>query len=552
MKGRTLSLLAAVMLVAVGLGCPGDDVPARPPAVTGPSYPGGPPPENVDSLAASFAEDAMVFVCSPDLAGLIEDVKSSRTMRSYMASAAYGRFKRSRLAIEFYDWLDELAKLMGPDSTLSDLAPLAGEKSAFALYPGDEIKFVYLTEISIGQLTGTALWTAMESAEQGEIGGEPFFTLKGGAEDKRLYVGEFGGLLVAANDEALFRECFASALGNQPATPSLADQKNFRAAFPAGIETGDLTMFIDHAAISKDPSFSRQWMHGRADDNDWIETIVSDLELGPGKWKERRWYGGDYRAAVTQTAPMPECDSFINGGLFGECMAADASQAAESMLSSIARPGLETGEAIKLIDLISPARPAAVMSKSRVVWSDDRLFWRLARTVAVRFDSPRKLNADDLREEFARIWGKGLFLGDDVMLRWEKDEHGISAAPELFPDAAIWIDKSGDYLIASSNGPLHRETVAALAGHSGANRSGGFNGVYRSRWNMDRARGHARAIADALSRDANWPRPENKLAMERDLLGLVVSIGAGEVTREVVVENGVMEETVTAVVSRSY
>ncbi len=501
------------------------------------SLPMNPPPQEVEAVAGIFPGKPLVFIYAPDLSGFVETAGKSGPARRYLDSRGVKRFRESRLYQKLEIRFNELAGRVKDGLKPGDLVPLAGKRSGLALYDIGELKFIYVSRVALGALTQTALWAARERGEELTIQGAPCYRLGPGEGGSALYFGVAGDFLVVSNMDGGFQDAFARALAGAPPAGSLLDDPVFQTAFPARLKVHSLLLFLDQGALAENPYFLRYWAYGNFSDVSWIESALIDLDLKGGAWREERWYVSHNVPASLDNRDLSACLALAQG-TFGECSAAaDAKQA-----GAFFGP-MFPGDPDELAKLLAPANPVAAGSAAEIKWSDDRFFFKLARSVVIELGKPRGLDLDGLRGTVAQAMAARALGGGAGRLEWSKDQYGTSCALPLFADEGLWMDRAGAFLVVSSEGALHKKVLdLARAKGQGAEK---FTGLYRSRWDAARAGDDFRRAADLLGRYDSWPHAESATAVEQDLQGIVEALGPVTFSREAVRDGSMVRETVS-------
>lgn len=130
------SLLCSLLVCATLLAIPGDHATAGPPS----------------SLATLLPNGAVTLLEVEDLRALIGRWNTAELRRNLAASQAAEEVARSRLYLRLARNLGEVEDLLGYGITLERLAQLGGHRSAIAFYDLATTSFVFVSELTAGEL----------------------------------------------------------------------------------------------------------------------------------------------------------------------------------------------------------------------------------------------------------------------------------------------------------------------------------------------------------------------------------------------------------------
>src|SRR5271170_3303386 len=116
---------------------------------------------------------ALIYLEASDFGSLLSRWNASAEKRAWLTSANYSVVSRSRLLGRLQQAQGEFETTAGISPQMNLLTQVAGKESAFAFYDLGNLKFVYLTKFSGGQLNANELWKRRPSYQQREVAGIP-------------------------------------------------------------------------------------------------------------------------------------------------------------------------------------------------------------------------------------------------------------------------------------------------------------------------------------------------------------------------------------------
>src|SRR5712691_12847127 len=108
---------------------------------------------------------AVLYLQAKDFSSLLADWNGSPQKQQWLKSSNYEVFARSRLFLRLNGASKEFAAASGLPPDMTFLAPVAGGRSALALYDIGELQFLYVTRLSSTDAMHSALWKARSKFE---------------------------------------------------------------------------------------------------------------------------------------------------------------------------------------------------------------------------------------------------------------------------------------------------------------------------------------------------------------------------------------------------
>ncbi len=506
-------------------------------------------PSEVTAYASQFPKGPKVWVYAPRGGRLLDDIKESSSLKAFLHSrnGSADTFKRTRLFRKLRVRFKELARLVSTEAQWKDLAALVGEETAFALYDIGELKFVFISRLASDRMASTFLWPARQKAGERYMQGSVFYSLSSQNKSAELFFGNAKGKLVISNQESLFEEAFAAALAGEDKKAGQPLSGPFNQAFPKKFRVHDFLLFLEQDVLNEDPYFQRYWVYRNFERIDWVKTVVVDLELSVGKWKERRYYSADVLPEGRKSRDLGPCLFMLEHGTAGDCGDIAGAQEAATMLLSLFPEEISKDREQKnsfhhkLTKILSSSSPSLAGTALDVSYEDDALFWKNSYTLALKLDNPTALDIKALRQSFADALSDAVFENSDRNLDWKKDNFGTSCTLPLFESSGIWLDKRGDFLIASTEGGFHKRILEG----SGSNRKGSFQGIYKSRLDFQKGSGKLEHVFTRLENYSGWPHWQSERSMSY-LLELADDLHADKVNRQISYQGGLIEEKLSA------
>ena len=246
------------------------------------------PPRQVD-VASLLPAGAALVLQAKDFSSIVGDWNASQEKATWLKSANYEAFSRSRLFLRLKDAYDEFTTAAGVPVDLTLVSDVAGRESALAVYDIGKLEFLYVTRLPSAKAVENALWRTRGRYEPRQASGAPFY-VRVDSESKRVVA--FGArdeyLLLATREDLL---AGALALIGGTAVQGVASVHQdgwFARSIKAAGTPGDVRLVMNLGALGKQPHFRSYWIQDNVDELKPLASGVSDLFRTPGELREER------------------------------------------------------------------------------------------------------------------------------------------------------------------------------------------------------------------------------------------------------------------------
>jgi hypothetical protein len=241
----------------------------------------------VHPLDQLVPEGSLLYIEAKDFAALLKDWNSSPEKTAWLKSDDYNVFSNSRLFLRLSKASDEFAAAAGlrPDSKF--LGETAGTASAIAIYDIGNLEFLYISRLSSGDFTQSALWQARNKFQPRTAAGKPFFVRKDEESGRVVAFAVADSYLILGTREDLVAGSLELLAGGK--------QRNLRqegwytqalsAAAPA---PGDLRMVLHLEKIAVTPHFRTYWIQQNITEMKGYSSGVCDLFREGSVYREER------------------------------------------------------------------------------------------------------------------------------------------------------------------------------------------------------------------------------------------------------------------------
>jgi len=235
--------------------------------------PSGQAPQSAPStLARLMPAGPLLFVESPNFAGLVRDWSNSPEKKAWLASDNYQAFSRSRLFLRLGEAQQEFAAAAGAPPDMALLESVAGSESALALYDIGNLEFLYITRLPSARAMDNALWRGREKFEPRKAAEIPYYVHTEPSKHRLVAFGAFNDYLLLATREDLIAGALTALAGKPMRT--LADEAWFAGATAAAGQGGDpsaatagslprmrdLRLNFNLSSLVKTPHFRSYWI----------------------------------------------------------------------------------------------------------------------------------------------------------------------------------------------------------------------------------------------------------------------------------------------------
>ncbi|MGA7415766.1 MAG: hypothetical protein WBW33_35170 [Bryobacteraceae bacterium] len=227
---------------------------------------------------------ALIYLEAGDFGSLLNRWNASGEKRAWLTSANYSVVSRSRLLGRLQQVQGEFETAVGVSPQMNLLTQVAGKESAFAFYDLGNLKFVYLTKLSSGQLDATELWKRRPAYQQREVAGIPFYE-KTEAERTVAFASK-DDYFVIATDDNLMAQTLALLAGRQ--APSLGGEPWFRDITAPVSNRGSLRLVYNMEQLVSKPQFRTYWIQQTVTEMKQYRAGVCDLFETADSFTEKR------------------------------------------------------------------------------------------------------------------------------------------------------------------------------------------------------------------------------------------------------------------------
>jgi hypothetical protein len=226
----------------------------------------------------------LLYLEARDFAALAKQWSTSNEQKTWLASANYQVFSRSRLFLRLSEAQQEFAGAAGltPDMSFVDAA--AGTNSALALYDIGNLEFLYVARMPVARAYETALWQSRAKFQPRKSAGLDYYVRQ---QQRRLAAFAVTNdlLLIATSEQAMASALALVAGQNQPA---MKQEPWYRRTNAAQQNAGELRMVLNFDRIARTPYFRSYWVQRNTRDLVQFDAIISDLDRSPAAYRERR------------------------------------------------------------------------------------------------------------------------------------------------------------------------------------------------------------------------------------------------------------------------
>lgn len=238
-------------------------------------------------MASLFPAGALLYLEAKDLAPLVSDWNGSAEKRSWLSSANYQGFSRSRLFLRLGQAQGEFAAAAGVPPDYALLQSVAGGNSALGIYHIGDLEFLYITHLASARALDTALWKARGSYQTRRAGGVDYYVRQDAASHRVAAFAYAGDTLFIATREDLIAGALQLAAGQT--RPAVVTEKWFvdatQAAAPGAHE---LRLVYNMDRLLETPHFRSYWVQRNPTELRQFSAGVADLERVRGEVRERR------------------------------------------------------------------------------------------------------------------------------------------------------------------------------------------------------------------------------------------------------------------------
>jgi hypothetical protein len=451
-------------------------------------------------LAELTPAGAVMYLEARNLGELLGDWNASGERKSWLASANYQVFSRSRLYLRLEQVFAEYSDAMGLPPDMALLQSVAGGETALAIYDINNLEFLYLTRLASARAMQSVLWKARTQFTARTAAGTPYYWKSDG---KRTAVFAIAGdLLLAATREDALTGALALVGGGSVAT--VRSEEWFQQASAAGAAGGELRMVLNLEKLLRASAFRTYWIQGNRSELAQFRAGVNVVNRTAGEVNEQRvLLRGEPAAALDASATGVLLGYAQNAGLYRVWAQPEVSFARDLMTRKILLPGpsltvaarraptasieaLQVGtegdlearldgapfdppgpvyRADAVQGLLEANRPQAILHVQGSRETADRVFVTNDSVVAVQ--GAGAWDAARVREAL-RSAVEGLYTTAGLGVAWRERRIGNDVVHELDGLARVAFAVRGRTLLVS-NHAAYLQPVLASAGAGGAN-----------------------------------------------------------------------------------
>ena len=248
------------------------------------AYRAASPPE--PELSRFVPPGALLYLQARDFSSLLSDWDASSEKKAWIKSRNYDEFANSRLLLRLKDAGTEFSKAAGVPADASLLQPLAGKRTAFALYDIGKLQFLYVTHGASSDFSGSALWQMRSKFETRAAGGVNFYYRKDPESEREVAFAETGDYVLLATREDLMAA--ALELIGQGKGHSIEEDAWWQRPVSASGTPGDLRLVLNLEKIVPSPYFRSYWVPQNITEMKQYSSAISDLTRAGGEYREER------------------------------------------------------------------------------------------------------------------------------------------------------------------------------------------------------------------------------------------------------------------------
>ncbi|MBZ5515829.1 MAG: hypothetical protein LAN62_13490 [Acidobacteriia bacterium] len=312
--------------------------------------PQGPAPQPACStLAKLMPGGPLLYVESPDFAGLVRDWHNSPEKKAWLASDNYQAFSRSRLFLRLGEAREEFAGAAGVPPDIALLESVAGSESALGIYDIGKLEFLYITRLPSARVIDNALWRGKEKFEPRRVADITYYVHTEPSKGRLAALATYNDYLLLATREDLIAGALAVLSGK--AMHTLADEPWFAAATAAAGQRGDLRLALNLTSLVKAPHFRSYWIQRNVPELRQYTAEVTDIRRSAEEIREERVLLRSATASALTGQASAEDATLANllrlvpasGGVYRAWRAPSVDQALELLAGKVLSPRVGRG-----------------------------------------------------------------------------------------------------------------------------------------------------------------------------------------------------------------
>jgi hypothetical protein len=242
------------------------------------------PTHQLDQL---MPEGSLLYIEAKDFAALLKDWNSSPEKTAWLKSDDYNVFSNSRLFLRLSKASDEFTAAAGlrPDGKF--LGESAGAASAIAIYDIGNLEFLYVTRLSSGDFTQSALWQARNKFQPRTAASKTFYVRKDEESGRVVAFAVADSYLILGTREDLVAGSLELLAGGKQ--HNLRQEGWYTQALSAAAPApGDLRMVLHLEKIAVTPHFRTYWIQQNITEMKGYSSGVCDLFREGSVYREER------------------------------------------------------------------------------------------------------------------------------------------------------------------------------------------------------------------------------------------------------------------------
>ena len=240
----------------------------------------------VPALSRYVPEGSLLYLQAKNFAALLSDWNASPEKASWVKSANYEVYSRSRLFLRLQGASEQFAAAAGLPPDMNFLTQVAGKQSALALYDVGKLEFLYITKLPSDSSMQSTLWQTRAKFEPRSAAGIAFYVRRDPESQREVAFAVNGDYLLLATREELLAGALQLMAGGKDHT--IEAEPWWAQSVAAGGPVGDLRMVLNLEKIVPSPYFRSYWIQHNSTDMKQYSAAVSDLFRSGKEYREER------------------------------------------------------------------------------------------------------------------------------------------------------------------------------------------------------------------------------------------------------------------------
>ena len=264
------------------------------------------------SLAQITPSGALLYIESKDFGALLKDWNTSPEKQSWLKSADYQVFSRSKLFLRLKHDQAEFAKAAGFPPDMAMLDQVAGTESSFAIYDIGKLEFLYVTRTPQARVAESVLWQKRGDYQPRKVGNADYYVRLEPESQRTVAFAVSGDYLLLATREDLLAQSLS--LLTSASGKAVGGEGWYTKSVAAAGEHGDLRMVLNLETIVATPQFNSYWIQENVPEiKARYSSEVTDLFRGADEYREQRvlLLKGDNQEKAGKNVANPELESAV-------------------------------------------------------------------------------------------------------------------------------------------------------------------------------------------------------------------------------------------------